>query len=166
MLNVIANTIGLPPGMPGLPGPTAAMQASAAGAGGGEDGQWPGYPLRPVVADGAQHPPPSSLDKTFGSFGREAVGLITRCAYIHGLPRCVRASRRVFPGLPGLVADRLFTVIVLAANALVLVYRLCYCHVLSRWLHLAFRFCSPSLGCWTWTHLLEQPRRRASFTCP
>ena len=104
MLNVIANTIGLPPGMPGLPAPTAAMQASAA-ASSGDASQWPEYPLRPVVADGAQHPPPSSLDKTFGSFGREAVGLITRCVYFHGLLGvCMNARvRRVFACFPGLI---------------------------------------------------------------
>ena len=93
MLNVIANTIGLPPGLPGLPAPTAAMQASAAASSGGEDSKWPGYPLQPVVADGAQHPPPSSLDKTFGSFGREAVGPITRCVCFHRPPvACMNAS--------------------------------------------------------------------------
>ena len=76
MLNVIANTVGLPPGLPGLPPPPAAMQAMGGGGGGSE--QWPEYPLQPVVARGAQHPPPSTLGRTFESFGRDAVGLITR----------------------------------------------------------------------------------------
>lgn len=100
MLNVIANTIGLPPGMPGLPAPTAAMQAAA---GTGDGSQWPGYPLQPVIASGAQHPPPSSLDKTFGSFGREAVGLLTRCACWRTV--CVRA--RLVGWVPSWQADRL-----------------------------------------------------------
>lgn len=86
MLNVIAHTIGLPPGMPGLPAPTAAMQASAAVPSGDEESQWPGYPLQPVIASAAQHPPPSSLARTFESFGREAVGLITRCAFLPAGP--------------------------------------------------------------------------------
>ena len=82
MLNVIANTIGLPPGMPGLPPPNAATQASTAGTGGIEEGEWPEYPLQPVIATGAQHPPPSSLGERFRTFGPEAVGLITKCVTI------------------------------------------------------------------------------------
>ena len=59
MLNVIANTVGLPPGLPGLPQAPGMMGGGAGGA------AWPGYPLTAVVASGAQAPPPSSLGATF-----------------------------------------------------------------------------------------------------